>query len=95
MRRRETVKNTLLVLVVIALVLFCGWMEPRYEREDCVVTEVRGNEAVAEDRCGYVWCYYVEDEAPSVGDVVTLKMHTNNTVDYIDDDVVLDVVAQQ
>ena len=95
MRRRETVKNTLLVLVVIALVLFCGWMEPRYEREDCVVTEVRGSEVVVEDRCGYVWCYYVEDEAPSVGDVVTLKMHTNNTTDYIDDDVVLDVVAQQ
>ena len=91
---RETVKNTLLVLVVIALVVFAHWMEPRYERTDCVITEVQGCKVEAQDSCGYVWCYYVEDEAPSVGDVVTLKMHTNNTTDYINDDVVLNVIAQ-
>lgn len=86
--------NILALLITLVLFLLASYYEPRYERTDCVVTEVRGNEVVVEDRCGYVWCYYVEDEAPSVGDVVTLKMHTNNTVDYIDDDVVLDVVAQ-
>ena len=87
-------KNTLLVLVVIALVVLAGWMEPRYERKGCEVVSVEGCVVEVEDACGYVWSYYAEDKTPSIGDVVTLKMHTNNTTDYIDDDVVLNVVPQ-
>lgn len=87
-------KNTLLALVVIALVVLAGWIEPRYERADCKVVAVEGCVVEVEDSCGYLWSYYVEDEAPSVGDVVTLKMHTNNTTDYIGDDVVLNVIPQ-
>ena len=89
------VKNTLLVLVVIALAVLVGWMEPRYERKDCEVVSVEGYVVEVEDACGYVWSYCVEDnDNTKVGDVVTLKMHTNNTTDYIDDDVVLNVVPQ-
>ena len=91
----ETIKTIVLLTIVAMLFLTVSYLEPRYQRTDCtVITIEEDNLVVVEDTCGYTWTYYADDEVPRVGDTITLKMHTNHTTDYIDDDVVLDVIAQ-
>lgn len=91
----ETIKTIVLLTIVAMLFLTVSYLEPRYQRTDCtVITIEEDNLIVVEDTCGYTWTYYADDEVPRVGDTITLKMHTNHTTDCIDDDVVLDVIAQ-
>lgn len=90
-RMKDLVTMLMLVAVFTGMLGACGYIETHYTREDCVVTSVDDNVVEVEDQCGYVWCYEVEDEAPSVGTHVDLKMHTNNTDNNIYDDMILDV----
>lgn len=88
----ETIKTIVLLTIVAMLFLTVSYLEPRYQRTDCVVVAIEeDNLVVVEDTCGYTWTYYADDEVPRVEDTVTLKMHTNNTTDYVEDDVVVDV----
>lgn len=92
----ETIKTIVLLTIVTMLFLTVSYLEPRYQRTDCTVVAIEeDNLVVVEDGCGYEWTYYADDEVPRVGDTITLKMHTNNTTNYIDDDVILEVVAQR
>ena len=95
MRRktRERIMGILVAVMFFALLGVAGYVEHHYTRTDCVVVSVEEQLVTVEDRCGYVWCYEVEEEAPRVGDVVDLKMFTNTTDGYIYDDEVVGVVV--
>lgn len=88
---RDTVKG-----VVVAVLLLCMWVgacyvECHYIRKDCTVVHTEGQLVHAQDKQGHVWCYEVEDTAPSVGTTVHLRMYTAHTDGYIYDDEVVGV----
>jgi hypothetical protein len=93
----EMICGVMLLLVLFVLVPgVAGYIEHSYERENCVVVAVQGNEVVAEDELGYEWSWYVDDEENIMeGDVVTLKMHTAFTHNTIDDDEVRNYKIQK
>lgn len=89
---KRTLKTMTLLTLVVAILTVVGYVDTHYTREDCTVVAIEeDNLVVVEDTCGYTWTYYADDEVPRVEDTVTLKMHTNNTTDYVEDDVVVDV----
>ena len=96
----KRVKETMMAwLVVVGFFLMIGlastW-EHTYTREDCVVVAVHGDVVVAEDKCGYEWSWYIDQEADiTEGDKVTLIMHTAFTHDDIDDDEVRNYKVQK
>ena len=96
MSKRLTEMLSMLMVVVffVGALCACSYVETHYTRKDCVVVETEGQLVTVEDRAGYVWCYEVEDTAPSVGTVVDLHMYTNNTDSYIYDDEVVSVSVQ-
>lgn len=94
-RTKERIKLAVSMIILVACVLLAGYVETRYTRTDCEVLEVWEDHVTVEDTCGYKWSYYVEDEAPRVGDRVTLKMHTNHTDNIINDDMVIGVEPQE
>jgi hypothetical protein len=93
---KHTIKTIVLLTIVVTLFLIISYCEPRYQRTDCTVVAIEENNlVVVEDTCGYTWTYYADNEVPTVGNTITLKMHTNHTTDYIDDDLILEIVAQR
>lgn len=92
----ETLQALIVGLVLFILIGACGYVESHYNREDCTVTVVREDYAVAEDKLGYTWSWYItEDSDVIVGDTVTLHMFTAHTDNIIDDDEVVGVKVQQ
>lgn len=93
MRRmmKDVVTMLLVAGVFTGMLGVCGYVETHYTREECVVTYIDGDYVEVEDRSGYVWSYEVEDNAPSIGTLVDVHMHTNWTDSNIYDDMVLDV----
>lgn len=92
----ETIQALVVGLFIFILIGACGYVESHYNREDCTVTIVREDYAVAEDTLGYTWSWYItEDSDVMVGDTVTLHMFTAHTDNTIDDDEVVGVRVQQ
>ena len=89
----DTIVGMLVVVMMVAMMCACSYVESHYTRKDCVVVQTEGQLVHAEDRQGHVWCYEVEGDAPSVGSTVDLRMYTNNTDSYIYDDEVVNVVV--
>ena len=76
-----------MALVVLVMVLAIGnYYENHYTREVRVV-EIDCLEITVADNYGHEWVYLGDDV--EVGDSVELKMFSNNTVDDVEDDVVL------
>lgn len=94
-RVRETVKVVVTVVVLMAMLCMCSYVEHHYTRTDCVVVETEGQLVTVEDKVGYTWCYEVEGEAPSVGTVVDVHMFTNLTDNTIYDDEIVGVRVVQ
>ena len=92
-RVRETVKVVVTVVVLMAMLCMCSYVEHHYTRKDCVVVETVGQLVTVEDTVGHVWCYEVEDNVPVVGTVVDLHMYTSLTDGYIYDDEIVGVVV--
>ena len=92
-RTRERIMAVLMVVMLFAMLCVCSYVEHHYTRKDCVVVSVEEQLVTVEDRCGYVWSYEIDSEAPRVGDVVDLKMYTNITDNTIYDDEVVGVVV--
>lgn len=91
--RKHTVRNAVVTVVVVAVALLVvgrvGYWQTHYDRNG-VVTEVEsGNVAVVTNTTGNEWA--VVGEPLSVGDKVTLHMHTQGTDNTINDDTVLSV----
>ena len=89
---KRTFKTMTLLVLVVAILTVVGYVDTHYTRKDCTVVAIEeDNLVVVEDTCGYEWTYYADDEVPRVEDTVTLKMHTNYTTNYVEDDEVIDV----
>ena len=96
-RTVDTIKGLLAIVVFMAMLCACGYVEHHYTRKDCVVVEVEQRLVTVEDKAGHQWCYYMDSEdytdVPSVGTVVDLHMYTNLTDGYIYDDEITKVVV--
>jgi hypothetical protein len=92
-RVTDTVVGILIIVMMMCMMCACSYVESHYTRKDCVVVQTEGQLVHVEDGQGHVWCYEVEDDAPSVGSTVDLHMYTNNTDSYIYDDEVVKVVV--
>lgn len=92
----ETIQAFVVGLFIFILIGACCYVESHYDRQDCTVTVVREDYAVAEDTLGYTWSWYITDaDDVMVGDKVTLHMFTAHTDNTIDDDEVVGVRVQQ
>ena len=87
----DTIKAVVVVIVLMAMVCACSYVEHHYTRKDCTVVQVEGHIVTVEDKTGYTWSYEVEDKAPEVGTKVDIHMYTNVTDSYIFDDEIVGV----
>lgn len=86
---KQMIGATLAVLLFFGAVGIAGTIEHNYTRKDCEVVSVQGSHVTVEDKCGYLWSF--DDYGYTVGDRVTLHMHTNYTHGTVVDDYIVDV----
>lgn len=90
-RMRETLLGLTVIAVFVATLMICNYIEHHYTREQCEVLAVSGTLVEVEDRVGYTWTFYTEeDNELRAGEVVDVKMYTNLTHEDIFDDEVVD-----
>ena len=90
-RMREIMLGLTAIAMLIATLMICNYIEHHYTREQCEVLAVEGTLVEVEDRAGYTWKFYTEEENEiRVGEVVDVKMYTNLTHEDIFDDEVVD-----
>lgn len=87
----DTVKTVVVVMVMVAMLAACSYVEHHYTRKDCEAVRVEGTVVTVEDKGGHLWDYVVEGTAPVVRERVDLVMYTNLTDSYIYDDEVVGV----
>ena len=83
-------KKLLIAVLVVSGLIGVYHFENNYTRKDCVAVEATETGVIFKDQCGFTW--YWEEEGFEVGDVVDMKMHTNYTMNNIDDDEIKKVV---
>jgi hypothetical protein len=80
----------LLVVLAFTFIVGCaGGIEHNYTRPGCEVVSVYRGVVTVEDKGGNLWEF--EGCGYEVGDVITLKMHTNHTHNTFRDDYVTGV----
>lgn len=90
-RMRETLLGLTAIAILIATLMACNYIEHHYTREQCEVLAVEGSFVEVEDRVGYTWTFFTEEENElRAGEVVDIKMYTNLTHEDIFDDEVVD-----
>jgi len=85
MNKIEYFKGVTIIVFLFLAVGICGWYETHYTRTGTVV-RMRDDVAIIEDTCGFEWGY--EDESLKVGDNVKMRMCTNGTDCYVEDDII-------
>ena len=85
-------KNILIATLIVGALCGAGYYEHNYTRKDCEVIQIDNGWATIQDKGGFTWDY--KNGNLNVGDVVDLKMHDNNTISYIYDDIIKTVVVQ-
>lgn len=85
-------KSVLLGTVIFLLILFCAYTDTHYKRTGWIQTTGIKNEFEFVDTRGNVWRFSDYNLIIPSGTPIeaTVKMHTNNTTDYIKDDIILD-----
>lgn len=91
-RTNAAVVVTIVLVVTLLVIGRVGYWETHYNREG-VVTSVEGDTVVVTDTTGNEWA--MEGEPLSIGDKVTLRMHTQGTEHTITDDTVVSVSAHR
>lgn len=79
-------KKIISVIAVIAILAGVGYVNTHYTRPNCRVMEVSGEIITVEDKGGNIWEFY--GEGYRVGDRVNLRMYTNYTADFTDDEII-------
>lgn len=79
-------KKIVSVIAVIVILAGVGYVNTHYTRPNCRVMEVSGEVITVEDKGGNIWEFY--GEGYRVGDRVNLKMYTNCTADFTDDEII-------
>lgn len=88
---KRVVRATVITIAVVVTLLVIGrvgYWETHYNREG-VVTSVEGEVVTVTDTTGNEWA--MEGEPLTVGDRVTLRMHTQGTDNTITDDTIVSV----
>ena len=88
---KRVVRATVITIAVVVTLLAIGrvgYWETHYNR-DGIVTDVTNEVVTITDTTGNEWA--VEGEPLTVGDRVTLRMHTQGTDNTITDDTVVSV----
>lgn len=85
-------KSILLGTVIFLVILFCAYSDTHYSRTGWIQTTGIKNEFEFIDITGHVWVFTDEELLIPTGTPIeaTVKMFTNNTTDYIEDDIILD-----
>lgn len=78
------------MLLFIVLFGIVGYYSSQYTKTNCIVLQTTETGVIIEDLQGHIWHY--EAGGFYKGEHVTMKMHSNNTDGYIEDDVILAVV---
>lgn len=86
MKAKELFKGAIITGVLISLISIGGYYDTHYTKKDCKVIAASRTGAMIEDPQGHLW--YYEGEGFSQNEILTLKMHTNYTDNFIDDDVI-------
>lgn len=87
----KSVVATLIICMIFAVLLGVpGYIEHNYKREDCKVVWITDGKVTVQDKAGLRW-RFDDDGTYDVGDVVTLKMHTNYT-SPVGDDTIKEVI---
>lgn len=87
-KRKETVKNITLIMIVVIIFCWCSWRETHYTREATVV-EVTDNIITVIDKSDHTWSF--EGDGFNVDDEVKLTIDTMHTDSNIFDDKIEDV----
>lgn len=85
-------KSILLATVIFLIILFCAYSDTHYSRTGWIQTTGIKNKFEFVDITGHVWVFIDEELLIPTGTPIeaTVKMFTNNTTDYIEDDIILD-----
>lgn len=87
-RTRARVRAIASLVLIVLLLSLASIIETTYTR-DAVVDKTDGLSVHFVDSTGHGWWY--DDCYAEVGDEVKLIMHTNNTDNYVEDDIIKDV----
>ena len=84
---RQMMMMVMTIVIIISTLLLCSYIEQRYTREAVACVEEDGITFV--DNMGHEWSADAENVVD--GQMVKLKMHTNNTDGNVYDDIVVRV----
>lgn len=87
-------KNFIITMLLISCFSGVSHYEHNYIRKNCKITQINDGIATIEDKCGFYWDWEIETDDLKVGDVVNLKMNDNNTINYIDDDIITKIIKK-
>lgn len=87
-RTRARVRATVSLVLIVLLLSLASIIETTYTR-DAVVDKTEGLSVHFVDSTGHGWWY--DDCYAEIGDEVKLIMHTNNTDNYVEDDIIKDI----
>ena len=85
--RRETAKNTILIMIIVVMFCWGSWYETHYTKEATVI-DVTDNTITVVDKYDHTWSF--EGDGFNVDDKVKLMMNTMHTDSNIFDDEIED-----
>ena len=85
-------KNFIITLLLIIMLVSVSHYEHNYTRKNCKVININGSTATIEDEGAFIWDAITN--AVKIGDIVNLKMNDNNTINYIDDDIITKIIKK-
>lgn len=89
---KTIIKRISVVLLFIVLFGTVSYYSSQYTKTNCTVLQATETGAIIEDLQGHIW--YYETGGFHKGERVTMKMHSNYTDGYIEDDIILAVVKR-
>ena len=85
--RRETVKNIILIMIIVVMFCWGSWYETHYTKEATVI-DVTDNTITVVDKYDHTWSF--KGDGFNVNDEVKLMMNTMHTDSNIFDDEIED-----
>ena len=88
--------NKIIILgLAVATFSVATAIENNYTRKDCKVVRIENNICTFEDKTGQRWNWDIEqNENFFIGEKVNLKMHANNTSNYMYDDKIIKIIKK-
>ena len=92
MKKTFYLESVIIVLCFISLFILINRIETRYTR-NAKVNSIEKNVITFEDETGHFWEWEKEEDEKDykIKEKVVLKMHTNNTDNKVEDDIIIRV----